>query len=93
MVYKHKVIATVKEIRGEGSCPFGHRVGDVFEFTEHTPPGLCHFAYESIHSAVAVTLYGGRYPWAKEGQPTTWGCPDPERTVVFELKRVERESK
>lgn len=90
-MYKYKVIATIKEIRGEGSCPYGHKVGDVFEFGSYTPAGLCHFAYESLHSAVAVTLYGGKFPWAREGQPTTWGCPDPDRTVVFELARVPRD--
>ncbi len=83
-----KVVATVVEIRGEGRCSYGHRVGDTFEFTEFTPGGLCRFAYGSLQAAVATLLYGGRFPWAGEDEPTRWACPDPDRPVIFELRRV-----
>ena len=85
---KHTVKATIVEIRGAGSCPYGHKVGDSFHFGDKTPSGLCHFAHDSLHSAASVILYGGRFPWAKDGQPTTWSCPDPDRPVIFSLERV-----
>lgn len=84
----YKVVATIIEIRGEGVCSLGHKVGDSFEFGFCSPEGLCHFAHDSLQSAVAITLYGGNFPWVKEGQSTTWACPDPDRPVIFELKRV-----
>jgi len=87
-LYHYKVIATIVEIRGEGKCSYGHEVGDRFEFTRYTPAGLCQFACDSIRSAAATLLYGGRFPWAKDSDTTTWACPDPERPVIFELRRV-----
>ncbi|OPX88079.1 MAG: hypothetical protein A4E53_02236 [Pelotomaculum sp. PtaB.Bin104] len=87
-MYQYKVIATVVEIRGDGECSYGHHVGDSFEFTRFTPAGLCQFAYDSMRSAVAALLYGGQFPWAKDSDVSFWSCPDPERPVIFELKRV-----
>jgi len=87
-VYKYKVIARIVEIRGEGKCSYGHKVGDTFEFTEFTPGGLCQFAYDSLRSAVAALLYGGSFPWMVDSNTTTWTCPDPDRPVIFELTRL-----
>lgn len=91
-MYKYKVIATIVEIRGEGKCSYGHQVGDRFEFTGFTPGGLCQFAYDALRSAVAALLYGGQFPWAENSEVSTWACPDPERPVIFELRRVSVDS-
>jgi uncharacterized repeat protein (TIGR04076 family) len=85
--YKFKVIAEVVEIRGEGKCTYGHRIGDRFEFTHLLPGGFCHFAYASLEPAISALLFGGKFPWVKEGEATTWSCPDPDRTVIFKLTR------
>ncbi|MDF9406915.1 TIGR04076 family protein [Pelotomaculum isophthalicicum JI] len=87
-MYKYKIIATIVEIRGDGVCSYGHKVGDSFEFSAISPAGLCQFAYDSLRSAVAALLYGGQFPWADNSDVTTWACPDPERPVIFELRRV-----
>lgn len=87
-MYKYKVVATIIEIRGDGVCSYGHKVGDSFEFTQYTPAGLCQFACDSLRSAVAALLYGGQFPWMQNSDVSTWACPDPERPVIFELKRV-----
>jgi len=87
-MYKHKVMATIIEIRGDGICSYGHKVGDRFEFAGFTPGGLCQFAYDSLRSAVAALLYGGNFPWTVNSEVTTWACPDPERPVIFELRRM-----
>jgi uncharacterized repeat protein (TIGR04076 family) len=87
-MYKYKVIATIVEIRGEGKCSYGHKTGDRFEFGPLTPGGLCQYAYDSLRSAVAVLLYGGNFPWLENSDVTTWACPDPDRPVIFELRRV-----
>jgi uncharacterized repeat protein (TIGR04076 family) len=85
--YKYKVIAEVVEIRGDGRCSYGHKVGDRFEFTHLLPGGLCHFAYASLELGVSALLFGGELPWAKGSESTTWSCPDPDRTVIFKLTR------
>lgn len=87
-MYKYKVIATIVEIRGDGKCSYGHKVGDSFEFTQFTPARLCQFAYDSMRSAVAALLYNGQFPWTNNSDVSFWACPDPERPVIFELKRV-----
>ncbi|MGI6492287.1 MAG: TIGR04076 family protein [Pelotomaculum sp.] len=88
-MYKYKVIATIVEIRGDGVCTYGHKVGDSFEFGQFTPGGLCQFAADALRSAVAALLYGGNFPWATDSDTTTtWACPDPDRPVIFELRRV-----
>lgn len=87
-MYNYKVVATITEIRGGGKCSYEHKVGDSFEFNHLTPGGLCQFAYDALRSAVAALLYGGAFPWAGENETTTWACPDPDNTVVFELRRV-----
>ena len=86
--YKYKVVAKIIEIRGEGTCSYGHQVGDKFEFDQFTPGGLCQFAADSLRSAVATLLYGGTFPWLNEGDISTWACPDPDRPVIFELRRI-----
>jgi uncharacterized repeat protein (TIGR04076 family) len=85
---EYKVTATIVEIRGDGVCSYGHRVGDSFDFSDVTPAGLCQFAYDALHAAAAVLLYGGRFPWVEDGEPSTWSCPDPDRPVIFQLARV-----
>lgn len=87
-MYKYKVVAKIVDIRGEGKCSYGHKVGDTFEFTGYTPGGLCQFAYDSLRSAVAALLYGGSFPWMEDSNVTTWACPDPDRPVIFELTRI-----
>lgn len=87
-MYRYKIIATIIEIRGDGVCSYGHKTGDSFEFTERTPTGLCQFASDSLRSAVAALLYGGQFPWVRDSEVTTWACPDPDRPVIFELRRV-----
>jgi len=90
-LYKYKVVATIVEIRGENGCSYGHKVGDSFEFSQFMPGGLCQFAYDSLRSAVAALLYGGNFPWTQNSEVTTWACPDPENTVIFELRRLPAE--
>ncbi len=88
-MYKYKVVATIIEIRGEGKCSYGHKVGDSFEFTQFTPGGLCQFAYDALRPAVAALLYGGNFPWFENSDVSTWACPDPDRPVIFELRRTQ----
>ncbi len=83
-----KVIAEIVEVRG-GRCSAGHEVGQVFVFTREKTPSLCPWAMGALLPAVAVLLNNGNFYWAGEGEPTRWGCPDPDTTVVFSLRKEE----
>ncbi|MGB9885369.1 MAG: TIGR04076 family protein [Moorellales bacterium] len=84
-----KVVAEVLEVRGCGKCSAGHRPGERLEFTADRTPAMCPWALGALLAPVAVLLHGGSFPWAAEGQPTEWCCPDPTDTVVFRLSRVD----
>ncbi|GEA14722.1 MAG: hypothetical protein PWR22_1589 [Moorella sp. (in: firmicutes)] len=81
-----KVIAEIIEVRG-GNCSAGHKVGEKFIFTRERAPELCPWALGALLPAAMVLLNNGNFYWAKEGEPTQWGCPDPNTTVVFSLRR------
>ena len=76
-MYKYKVIATIIEIRGEGKCSYGHKVGDSFEFGQFTPETVS-ACLRFFCVPVAAPFYGGYFPWLRivKFPPT---CPDPDR--------------
>ena len=79
------VIAEVISL--EGTCATGHKVGDKFTIGQHTPYGLCSWAFYSLFPFAEVLQFGGSFPWENDRNKTTVVCPDPENPVVFELKR------
>lgn len=87
-----KVIAEIIEIRGEGQCSAGHRVGERLVFTKEKTPPLCPWALGALLAPTAVLLNGGHFPWARPDEPTLWCCPDPGNTVVFRLYREKGDS-
>ncbi|MCW4050988.1 MAG: TIGR04076 family protein [Candidatus Bathyarchaeota archaeon] len=52
------------------------------------PEGICHWAWNSINSAVKVLLFGGSYPWMEEPTKQVVCCTDGLRPVVYLLERV-----
>ncbi|MGD2250930.1 MAG: TIGR04076 family protein [Candidatus Methanofastidiosia archaeon] len=78
-------VTVVDIIKGE--CPLGYKVGDVFTFDTKTPPDFCHWAYHVILPFATALRFGGDIPWEEKGVCNVC-CPDPERLVVFEIKRV-----
>ena len=78
-----------KVVSQKGTCEAGHRVGDEFVIGDHTPPGMCAWAFYSLFPFAAVLQFGGTFPWESDPDSTTVACPDPANPVVFELRRVQ----
>jgi len=76
-----------KVVSRKGTCE-NHKVGDVFEIGEKTPPNVCSWAFYTLFPFAQVMLYGGSFPWARDPNKATIACPDPENAVVFELRRI-----
>ena len=80
------VIVRVKGIRGK--CSF-HKVGDTIEFGHNRMEGrICPVAFNSIYYAVYAMIYGAEFPWEKDKDRRTVGCPDEKNTVTFEIERL-----
>ena len=81
-----QVIARV--ISQKGTCEAGHRVCDEFVIGDHTPPGMCAWAFYTLFPFASVLQFGGTFPWESDPDKATVACPDPANPVVFELRRT-----
>ncbi len=82
-----KILAKIVEIRGTGECSYGHKVGDEFVIDE-VGTNMCLWAFHTLYPFVTALKYGGDLPWEKEKGKALVSCPDPDNTVIFELKRI-----
>jgi uncharacterized repeat protein (TIGR04076 family) len=74
-----------------GTCNFGHRVGDRVVFDGEAIRGrICWHALVSMVPKVHGFLFGADYPWLEERDTCTHACPDAFNPVVFRLRRVPR---
>lgn len=78
----------IKILSQEGSCAAGHKAGDQWVVTKHTPDNFCVFAYSAIDPDIRALMFGGVYPWSKDKDVYIGCCPDPVNPVVFELRRI-----
>ena len=69
----------MEEIRGRGTCPLGMETGGILR-SDREVGAVCHWA--ALRS-------GGDLPW--ESEPgSAWICgPDPDHSVVFEIRSLE----
>jgi uncharacterized repeat protein (TIGR04076 family) len=87
MAKPYKVI--VKVISVQGTCEFGHKVGDEVIFDGQTIQGrLCLHALYSMLPKVLALRYGAEFPWLKDRDVATHACPDAYNPVVFEVSRI-----
>ena len=91
MAKEYKVVAKV--VRQKGPCHVGHKVGDEFIIGHTTPDGMCSWAFYTLFPSATVLQYGGSFPWEKDADKAVVVCPDSEKLVVFELRRIRRKSK
>nr|MBC7245705.1 TIGR04076 family protein [Chloroflexota bacterium] len=85
----YKIIVTVRAVNG--TCRFGHQVGDQITFDGETINGrICISALYSFLPKVFAMRYGADFPWlaAEHKDVATHACPDAQNPVVFEIKRV-----
>jgi uncharacterized repeat protein (TIGR04076 family) len=83
----YKVICRV--IHQEGTCEFGHKVGDEVVFDGRTVQGeICFHALYSMMPKVFAMMYGAQFPWLKDGDVATHACPDAQNPLAFEVRRI-----
>jgi uncharacterized repeat protein (TIGR04076 family) len=82
----------LKVISQEGTCGFGHKVGDVIIFDERKIDGeICFHALYSVLPKVMAMRYGAEFPWAEDKDVATHACPDAYNPLVFEVRRIREE--
>lgn len=78
-----------KVIRQEGTCEFGHKVGDEVVFDGRTVQGeICFHALYSMIPKVFAMMYDAQFPWLKDKDIATHACPDAYNPVTFEMRRI-----
>ena len=84
----YRIVAKV--ISRNGTCRFGHQVGDTVVFDGETVQGrICLSALYSFLPKVFAMRYGADFPWLKDDKDVaTHACPDAHNPVVFEIRRV-----
>lgn len=81
-----EVTIEVTEIRGNGRCSYGLKVGDCFEAREEGAD-FCVWAHQAIFPFITVLKFGGTLPWEENPDVAYACCPDSYNTVVFKLTR------
>ncbi|MFC2019403.1 TIGR04076 family protein [Chloroflexota bacterium] len=84
----YEVQITLKEAK-IGECPGGYKPGDTWVVKRNqTPNGMCVSAFLSIYPAIRYFQYGEGNPWSGDEDTTCRCCPDHNRVVVYEIKRL-----
>jgi uncharacterized repeat protein (TIGR04076 family) len=78
----------VVEIRGRGICPLGLHLGDRFRSSREIG-AVCDWAAHTLLPFTATLRFGGDLPWESKPGLARVCCPDPDNSVVFEVRRRE----
>ena len=92
MPVKGEYKVELKVIKQEGTCSFGHKVGDVIVFDDRKIDGeICFSALYSVLPKVMAMRYGAVFPWLEDQDVATHACPDAYNPLVFEVRRIREE--
>jgi len=80
----------VRVVSKKGTCGNEHKVGDEWIIRGKTPQGICLSAFNALFPNVLVLRSGGAFPWQTDPDVIKVACPDPENSVVFELRRLQK---
>ena len=81
-----EVIIEVVNILEAGKCPYGHEIGDKFNYPEERGK-ICSTAFHSIYPYALGIKVGASYPWEEDPDSITICCPDYKNPVVFKITR------
>lgn len=84
----HPIAIRVVEIRGRGTCPLGIETGDIFR-SDREVGAVCHWAAHTLLPFSTAFRFGGDLPWETMPGLARICCPDPDNSVVFEIRRLE----
>jgi uncharacterized repeat protein (TIGR04076 family) len=90
---EYKLIGKIVKV--EGKCDAGHHVGEEFDLTLfsekadklHRAPNVCGFLYDAIFPYLVALQFGGTFPWEKDKDKFSAGCPDNHK-VTIEIRRM-----
>ncbi len=83
---------TCKVISQKGTCDYHHEVGQSFEVKNGIPQGMCPDAVHTLFPYLHGLTYGASYPWEPDRDIARMACTDWENPVVFELRRLPKET-
>ena len=86
MAEKGEYKVELKVIKQEGTCSFGHKVGE-----RKIDGEICFSALYSVLPKVMAMRYGAVFPWLKDQDVATHACPDAYNPLVFEVRRIREE--
>ena len=86
MSEKNSTIIEIVNILEAGSCPYGHEIGDKFEYPEERGK-ICAAAFNSIYPYALGISMNSNFPWEEDPNSVTICCPDYKNPVVFKITR------
>ncbi len=85
MSQEKKSLIEIINILEAGECPYGHKIGDKFEYPEERGK-ICAAAFHTLYPYVLGIHIGATFPWEEEDSVTIC-CPDYKNPVVFKITR------
>jgi uncharacterized repeat protein (TIGR04076 family) len=87
-----EIVTTIEivDILEAGTCNYGHKVGDKFEYPEERGK-ICSAAFHAIYPYALGIRTGACYPWEEDPDSITVCCPDYKNPVVFKITRKEKD--
>ncbi|MCG3216369.1 MAG: TIGR04076 family protein [Candidatus Heimdallarchaeota archaeon] len=86
MSQEDKSLIEVINILEAGECPFGHKIGEKFDYPEERGR-ICAAAFHTLYPYVIGIRFGAIFPWEEEEDSVTICCPDYKNPVVFKITR------
>ncbi|MCG3226051.1 MAG: TIGR04076 family protein [Candidatus Heimdallarchaeota archaeon] len=86
MSTENEVEIEVVNILEAGTCPYGHNVGDKYQYPEERG-NICAAAFHSIYPYTLGMRIGSSFPWEEDSESVTVCCPDYKNPVVFKITR------
>ena len=93
MPFPYEVRVRVHSV-SEGECPQGFKVGDSWTIKSgliaggKTPGGMCVSAYQVVGPVIRDFRFGAEHPYDDDKDITYISCPDPNRRVIYEIRRI-----
>jgi len=80
-----KVIAKVLEAK---DCTIGLKEGEEYEVSVHHCGEFCGAFYHSAYNLITLLQFGGAFPLSRDPDRIVWECPNFQRRVKVEFRRI-----
>ncbi|WP_312091674.1 TIGR04076 family protein [Aminipila sp.] len=87
MAKRPKIIIKMIDKMGKGTCHYGHKIGDAFDFD--TDRGrMCPMMVHTAFPYIDILRYGGSIPGGDNSDKCKFCCPDADVINIFEIERI-----